>query len=323
MIVNYVVQAILISLYLFVHVAADFDWIPKNTEGSFSLSRLVSAVGESTRVFLDATLVFCVSVLVATIYTSSTAMPYFGRAMTTTATVSSMFISLYSVLPAVVLHSAASGHLRRKRGRTLVWIFIGVLFLVSVALYYSTPYNPWNRWWNDPNWNLKDDGDHQVQWEMICLHKKIVDRGNIAITIGIGILGLIVALYMFFICNLFRIPFFNSERNRILNKLRDSWWLVSATLAFVAMWVCLGLFLGARKSLNKYTGSTNKDREWTFGQVLALATWAPVLIELVYIWVQGAEKGLTGIMTDRYLVFEDVDLSEKKHVYERASESSD
>ena len=68
------------------------------------------------------------------------------------------------------------------------------------------------------------------------------------------------------------------------------------------MWVSLGIFLWFRYELNQFTGNHNKDKQWTFGQVLAVATWAPVLMEFYVLWRDGAEKGLTGLLSDRFVV---------------------
>lgn len=51
------------------------------------------------------------------------------------------------------------------------------------------------------------------------------------------------------------------------------------------MWALLGLFTRYRSSLRSVMGSSNKDSEWSFGQVLALTTWVPVAVDLTTIYL--------------------------------------
>lgn len=54
--------------------------------------------------------------------------------------------------------------------------------------------------------------------------------------------------------------------------------------------------------MGKGSGALNKDHEWTFGQVLALVTWVPVLVDAIYIWNQGPTTALTGQLMEGYKV---------------------
>lgn len=47
--------------------------------------------------------------------------------------------------------------------------------------------------------------------------------------------------------------------------------------------VTLALFFEQRASLRKAAGTQDdKEQKWGFGQILALETWAPVLVQFVY-----------------------------------------
>ncbi|PVI00837.1 hypothetical protein DM02DRAFT_562463, partial [Periconia macrospinosa] len=78
--------------------------------------------------------------------------------------------------------------------------------------------------------------------------------------------------------------------------------MVSATVTTVIMWASIALVYILRRMVNADTGETNQDKKWTFGQVLATATWAPVMMEVFIIWRDGPEKALSGLMSDRYEV---------------------
>ena len=49
-------------------------------------------------------------------------------------------------------------------------------------------------------------------------------------------------------------------------------------------------------------GAHNKDSEWTFGQILALATWVPFLAEFAYTWLEEPEDALNGRLPAPYEV---------------------
>ncbi|KAF2681215.1 hypothetical protein K458DRAFT_273430, partial [Lentithecium fluviatile CBS 122367] len=72
--------------------------------------------------------------------------------------------------------------------------------------------------------------------------------------------------------------------------------------ATLLMWAFLLYLIVMRKKINKGTGRTNQDHEWTFGQVLALATWAPVLIEFTFICLRGRKAALNGLISNQFVV---------------------
>jgi len=332
MVANYCIQAAFVTIYMAFHMAARFGWSPARRTAPYQILTAVQGKGdlgmeskqervltlpfisESTRPFLDATLLFSIAVHIATLFSFIR-----GHALNipipTTAGVSSAFISVYTIFPPLVLHSCAADHLRRKHGRRYIWSALGAISLTMAGLYFSDPGGAWRRDWR--NWNdfklqnLKDkelmdllykDPDHQLKWESFCVTKLGADRANWAFTIILGIVFVIAVFTLVFLGNAFRIPFLRGERCSPLRKVRQYKWVISAFLALQAMWVCLGIFFWFRYELNKYTGDLNKDQEWTFGQVLAVATWAPVLMEVYVLWRDGAEKGLTGLLSDRFVV---------------------
>ncbi len=107
------------------------------------------------------------------------------------------------------------------------------------------------------------------------------------------------------------------------------WWhagypylrLVNGLVSLVMMWVFIGLFYQYRAVIARNSGPAYEDGKWTFGQVLSMATWAPVAVDLVAVYlcehlltplpcysgslnlpVVGAEKGLSSKLTRRYKV---------------------
>jgi hypothetical protein len=81
------------------------------------------------------------------------------------------------------------------------------------------------------------------------------------------------------------------------------WRRLTIASCIVAMWAFPAFYLVNQQTLiGKRGGTTNKDSDFSFGQALALSTWAPVLIELGYIYWEGPKKALTGkIMAPFYV----------------------
>lgn len=61
--------------------------------------------------------------------------------------------------------------------------------------------------------------------------------------------------------------------------------LGNGVLCLAVMWVFLGLFTVYRQDVAKKMSGSDGDNDWTFGQVLALAQWVPVGIDLVVVYI--------------------------------------
>jgi hypothetical protein len=61
--------------------------------------------------------------------------------------------------------------------------------------------------------------------------------------------------------------------------------LFACVACFILMWASVGLLLFMRGEIIKNVGHNDPALEWSFGQLLALATWIPVSVEWVYILI--------------------------------------
>ena len=68
-------------------------------------------------------------------------------------------------------------------------------------------------------------------------------------------------------------------------------------MLFFNIWL---VYLSIR--IRSRAGAHNKDSEWTFGQILALATWVPFLAEFAYTWLEESEDALNGRLPAPYEV---------------------
>lgn len=313
MIVNFFVEAGLVTTFLLILlVATKQDHLSKQLCRIRYLQRLISAVQESTRVFLDAALIFCIALLLAATKTFADWIYHPGKPFTTYAAVSSAFLSLFSIVPAFLLHVAASEELRRVKWRRFVWGFIAALAILVVALYYNLPDTIAAAVADSENDDLTrppDPARLQRSWEIDCEEPNRQHGFKISLLVLICTTLSVFLVYALFVINIFYLPFFEPNRHPTVRKFQYGLMYAAGVLSFAGMWTALGVFVYFRHQLSKYSGSSNKDREWSFGQILAMATWLPVVVELMCIWVLGPEMGLTGQISKRYKVVENKRIS--------------
>jgi hypothetical protein len=275
--------------------------------------RVLVAVQESTKSFLDASVLFCIVMLVATLYTFARALANPDAIITTYVQFSSALISLFTIFPTVLLHACASNHLRRGKFRQIVWAFIGCLTITVAALFLNVGSsaligmaganaNEEEMEQLENYVNKVSDAENQNIWEYSCVDRGVMQGFILVIIIAMCCMLITTIFYLVILKNVLRIPFLKAKGRPKLKKFRKNWWWVSGILAFAGMWATLAAFVYFRTAYNRLAGTTNKDKEWSFGQILALATWVPVVVELLFIGRKGAVEALTGQLSDKYQV---------------------
>lgn len=87
-------------------------------------------------------------------------------------------------------------------------------------------------------------------------------------------------------------------RRRVWPKLQRIWW---GAVEFVLM-VFTGLYLKSMVDILQFVGTAASN--WTFGQLIAIMIWAPVIGKYAYYNVFGITEGVGRRLTDRYKVVE-------------------
>jgi len=302
MVANYFIEAGLVTVYLLIlFLAWRRQHLPKKLEKNNFLNGIIVAVQESTRTFLDAAMVFSIALLAATIKFYATILYNTGTPFTSYATVSSSFLSLFSLIPAFLLNISANETLRRGKWRRLVWGFILCLGVAIVGMWFRLKNRFNDILVNDPK-ILENDELFGSIWEEICTEPELQTAFKIALYVLIGISFGIFIIYTVFVMNVFRVPWFNSSRHPFAQRCRVAVITVITIIGWSGMWASLGVFMYYRHAIGKLQGPSSKDREWNFGQLLALATWVPVGVELICIWWLGPERGLSGQVSKRFKV---------------------
>jgi hypothetical protein len=71
----------------------------------------------------------------------------------------------------------------------------------------------------------------------------------------------------------------------IVTRALDVWLWFGMAFGFASMWTVLGLFTRFHIELIEASGELNWEVQWGFGQVMALGTWASVIVDFFFIWI--------------------------------------
>ncbi|KAI1567732.1 hypothetical protein PtrEW7m1_009122 [Pyrenophora tritici-repentis] len=285
MLVTYLLQAVLVSIYLFALITIQ---VSKISPGSKSqrlrgryISRILPAIQHSTTQFLSASSVFAVAMLAAALFGSdkerqdSSPITWMLR----------FFMPLNSLLPVAVLQLAALDMLRRSKGRMFLWLLIEILTVWLLI-----------RSWHSRN--SQYEGQYPSDHELFCLEFKSFRVMSIFSWIVASLLIVGMNSYLYFSKTL--CAFFNGQSERA-QKQQWVFWAIPI-IATGIMWAYVLWFVHVTIKIRNHSGKENKDTEWSFGQVLALATWVPFIVDFFYICWENPEKATDGRLMDPYHV---------------------
>lgn len=250
-------QTVLVTIYLVAILPIRFDKLPIRLRGSHLVSRTLLAIQHSTTEFLSASAKFSLALLVASIY--SIAQPELTK--TFSSWILGLVIPLNSVLPVVILNVAASGMLRRSKGRVLLWLVTAILIIVLAAR-------------SSHLFNGEDSNGHygykdvEPKWDSPCLKTRSFRRmaffsWTIAGVLCLGIIGYITDF----------VASWSRSRPEGIIRLSNPVQYGIIGISVCTTWFIVGWLLKLTLDVRARAGKNNRDNEWTIGQVLALATW--------------------------------------------------
>lgn len=252
MMISYYMVAIFVTLYYLALVPG----VLEASGHSFKSSRLVSryrrfASGfeESISGFLDAMLLFSISMLVAAVtrYASLTLHPdephsLFGLQ-------DCVFLSAFSVFPAFVLQSL-SHDLRRRRIRLAFWDLI-IVFTITIEVLYRLKY----RNWVDHGYLAKDTARSQLStmvWFIACQSEPLRESLQTMLSVGHGVMLANIAAWLYNVADIYAGKWWLPALQR-RTRLWERWqrcivWLRlgNGLLCLSVMWAFLGLFTAYR-----------------------------------------------------------------------------
>jgi hypothetical protein len=268
--------------------------------------RLNDSFRGSLNNFLSASMLISIVMLGAGVYMSAfgrddlrrstanpnQALPYLSSAIYDM--VLSLLAGVFSIFPVLLLYALMGRHggesSRKKPKDTVgkgrapdihrVWLRRCVLFAIwclGGALVYLSPRG---------DIDYYDRHDHQAYWNTdFCDQRGGVNywRGMKAaqfLVVGAPLTYLVLTA---FVVTGFGIPGV-ADRPWVV-RWRSVWRLGVAWLNMLAMWGLLAYFTVLRHRIIKTAGGLDNEDKWSFGQILALATWVPIMAEFVYIFI--------------------------------------
>ncbi|KAH7303862.1 hypothetical protein B0I35DRAFT_155735 [Stachybotrys elegans] len=274
-------------------------------------SRLLRGFQESASDFLDATLVFSAAMQIAAItryaplfYDPKADFSFYGL-------IGSIFMSTFTIFPCIVLQTVTD-RMRRQWLRIFLWL---VVIISSITLKVLSD-----------QLNLLDILDRaksdshtvkEVVWAASCGDEERLRRLDGVGTLMHVWLALNLCWWLWYVGvsivpQRWKDKHKTHRRYHLFKKAQRVLLLLDGSASIVIMYTCIGHFHGYNNHVRAVAGldgdgkparSEDADHSWTFGQVLALATWIPVIIQLLSIIFYGKE-GMSAKFSWRYEVVE-------------------
>lgn len=249
--------------------------------------RLLAAMYGCLDEFLNSATVFSLSLLAASVFENSYNTLTSGVYATVYATLLTVVLPVFSVFPIAIVQATSRGTLRRARLRTAIWILLAVLVVVVCILAFVT-LDLIRKSRSRSGGGFYTSLSPQQNFELWCAPRSEESSVRVVVSLSMLTFGA-AALFWFVLVRDFKvlgIPFFPSSNAAILGAARRYWWLAVALVNLAGMWAFLALFTQYRRLIVERAGSSQQDSRWSVGQVLALATWAPWVVDFLYILIR-------------------------------------
>ncbi|KAI5925469.1 hypothetical protein F4810DRAFT_52052 [Camillea tinctor] len=313
MMVSYYLAAALATVYFLVLVPSRLGYYRSLPTRS---PRLVDAFRESANTFLDTALIFAVAMLGAAVVRYARVLRRREEDYSAYALLGSTAMSAFSIFPAVMLQAVADG-LRGRFLRQFLWaLVIGLTVAVEGMYAHLIPHDP--RYDGGAVYQLFEELHQYSQyvWLVVCEANTLRGYLRDAITVAHVTLGISVVWWLYYVVSSLAGAETRAKVHRL--KVWELWarsrpWLrvAGGVMSFGSMWALIIVFSQYRSEVMGLSGRSNEDDRWTFGQVLSLATWCPVMVDYVAVLIYGPERGLSERLSRRYQVVATKDTEEK------------
>ncbi|KAI1440928.1 hypothetical protein F5Y02DRAFT_431689 [Annulohypoxylon stygium] len=302
MLITYYIAAGFVTIYLCALTLSDAGFFKLQPPVGSKRAWLLAGFEESASTFLDATLIFAVSMLAAACFRLSQALfQEYGKSSghwMLYASIGSIYMSTFSSLLPLLLQLSAHG-VRHHWLRVMMWTLVIVLGIANEVLF------DW--FFGKTNFHLFSQLKDVLEaiWLDLCSPLKLLQYA-LDPTLRIAQLLLIlnaICYVIWMVCRgkpkmLEGWPRFRVFWQRASRYIK----LFNMILCCLVMWSMLGLFHVYRDQVNYAAGKDNQNSDWTFGQVLAVATWVPVVVEFVTVLKYGPEEGLGKKISRKYTI---------------------
>jgi hypothetical protein len=294
--IAYFIEAALVSLFLFAMGLYRLTYHGKSVANQEApphspLARVLDAFRGSTTGFWSATAIISLTMLIISLRMTARARIYAERAVlswrqgsavsaydTELATV----VSVFSLFPVLILGLLAKNRGRRRWLMRAVHFILYVLVLAQIRLgiKHTSVASTISSLGRACNPSSVDRLFHKYGSPVFYV--------LIAIPIGLAVISATAAVFRL------------RRGKRAHQQTETKTWcctlhfsrpyeaflkLFTCVACFTLMWASLGLLLFMRGEILQNVGHDDPALEWSFGQLLALATWFPVFVEWVYILI--------------------------------------
>ncbi|KAL2879320.1 hypothetical protein SGCOL_005448 [Colletotrichum sp. CLE4] len=284
-VVSYYLEAILATMYLVaftIHqVRRHFNknlWEKTRPKQKQRLSgRILDSFRGSLDMFLSGSMLIAVAMLGASVYSAATNFkensetnPDLPSADARYEQALALIASNYSVFPVMLLYALAKHDGHRK------WLHRSVLALLwglSVTVVYLAPRA-------EIDYKERKSGHRNFDCDQRGSQYWPVVKATQFLVIALPIIWLLLTL---FVTTGFKIP--GMIDKPWIKRWRSCWRMLVAWINLLVMWGILGYFTHFRQKIINAADGIDKNDKWTFGQVLALAAWVPIIAELLYILI--------------------------------------
>lgn len=249
--------------------------------------------------FLETSLLFSISMLLAAIYRLSSAFqkPSGDENTFMYSQLNAITVSMFSVLPPLLLQFPGR-RLRRKHIRAILWFLVISLATTMTVLYHQwRGYGPISKHFDNQFDDMIWEHPRQALWLDLCdlNNKSLLDALDCAILITQVLLILNLPRWIFFLVTILgaqrtvsRVPQRHRENglHRILSDWKKTYICVRAlniVVCSATMWLLLSVFTAIAVRLADAMGQWSKDRRWSVGQILAMATFVPLITDIIVI----------------------------------------
>lgn len=293
MMFTYYLIATLSTVYALILGSAAVGLFNKSSQQA----KIVGWFRETISAFLDASLIFAVALLVAATYRFSSALknPDQLENAFSPSLWNAIIVALLSVFPPLVLQCTSGDTLRRKDLRLLLWSLVAVFAITSSVLFFVS-YRSFNLYAIP----LTASGSLQYLWDLCTNDLPGRVQRNLGFVIAAQtqlLLNLIICVYPKLLksgmeqdrraytrgCGGLQKTLARSIDNHRSLKLMQIFQLRTLQVfsAQLMMWLLLGRLTSLTLSDGLNAGDSFKNAKWSVGQILGLAQFMPVVIDLV------------------------------------------
>ncbi|GJC92778.1 C6 zinc finger domain containing protein [Colletotrichum higginsianum] len=284
-VVSYYLEGILATMYLLAftvhqmrrHLDKNVYEKPRPTQKQGAGERILDAFRGSLDIFLGGAMLISVAMLGASVYASATNFKERSESnpdLPTSDSIYEMALALiasnFSVFPVMLLYALAKHDGHRK------WLHRSVLLLLwglSVTVVYLAPRG-------EVDYALRKSGHRNFECDQRGSQYWKAVKATQFLVVGLPLMWLVLTI---FLTTGFKIP--GMVDRPWVKRWRSMWRLSVAWVNMLIMWAILAYFTQFRQKIIDAAGGLDKNDKWTFGQVLALAAWVPIVVEILYILV--------------------------------------